>query len=187
MGLANDLLLACDETNRAGGLRIYIAEACGITSMTASPTDQSFTAITMDSTADVFYRFDAEFETKSVAVEGAAENGTPTFTNTVEFKFLGLDKTKMKRLQDLVDSRKVTAVFETTNSAGTDNRAFVIGFDSILGADAAANINVQAVIEGPIDGENSATVQLIAKHAELMREIVGSIETNSDGTVSFGS
>lgn len=186
MGLSNDLLLACNETNRAGGLRVYIAESCGITSMTAGSL-QDWTAVTMDSTADVFYRFDAEFETKSLNVEGSSENGTPTFTNTVEFKFLGLDKTKLKRLQDLVDSRKVTAVFETTNSTGSQNRAFVIGWDNILGADAAANPNISAVIEGAIDGENSATVTLTAKHAELMRELVGSIETNSDSTVSFGS
>jgi hypothetical protein len=186
MGLSTDLLLACNETNRAGGLRIYVAATCGITSMTAGAL-QDFVSIAMDTTADVFYRFDAEFETKGINVEGAGENGTPTFTNVVEFKFLGLDKTKLKRLQDLIDERKVTVVFETANSTGTYKRAFVIGWDNIIGSDAGANPNANLVIEPAIDGENSATVILTAKHAELMRELVGTIETNSDGTVSFGS
>ena len=187
MGLSNDLTIACTETSRASIKRIFLSPSCDITSMTASGSDMSFTAITMDSTANVWYEYEAEFETKDLNIEGAAENGTATFTNTVNFKVLGLDKTKLQRLQDIVDSRKVTAIVETANSSGTYNKAFVVGWDSILEKDAYATANVNAVIEANLDGDNSATVTLTAKHAELIREIVGTIETNASGTVNFGS
>jgi hypothetical protein len=186
MGLSTALTISCNETNRASIKRIFLAPTCDITSMTVSGSDMSFTAVTMDSTAVVFYEYEAEFETKDLNGEGAAENGTATFTNTVNFKVLGLDKVKMQNLQDIIDSRKITAVVETANSSGTYNKAFVVGWDSILEKDAYANANVNLVIEAGLDGDNSATVTLTAKHAELVRELVGTIEA-STGTVNFGS
>lgn len=186
MAISTDLTLSCTETNRASVARIYLSPSCDITSMTADATTMSFTAITMDSTAKIWYEYEFEFENKSFNSEGAAENGTATFTNTLECKLLGLDKTKLQRLQDVVNSRKVTAVFETPNSTGTYNQAFVIGWDSILGKDAYGKANVNAIIEGNLDGDNSATLIITAKHAELVRELVGTI-TATAGTISFGS
>ncbi|MEK0325082.1 MAG: hypothetical protein QQN63_05195 [Nitrosopumilus sp.] len=189
MGLTTDLILACDETNRAGLARLFLIEACDVTSITVSNSEMTVTAITLSGTADVFYEFEAEFEQKDIVVEGAGENGTPTFTVSLNATVLGLDKTKLQRLQDIADSRKIVAIAETTNSTGTTKRAFLIGFDSIIGRDAAAKPNINAVIEGPIDGVNSATLTLTAKHAELIREVVvvAGVPTNASGTVIFGS
>ncbi len=185
MGLGADLLEACNEQNRSSIARVFLASSCGITSFTAGSL-QDFTAVTMDNTTEVFFQYDGEFERKDYAGEGANESGTATFTNVLNIAFLGLDKTKLKRLQEVIDERKITAIFETANSTGSFKRAFVVGWDNILFNDAAAKPNVNTVIEGPIDGDNSATLVLTAKHAELVREFVGTIITNT-GTEQFGT
>ena len=141
----------------------------------------------MSTTSDVFYEYEFEPFTKSFNGEGNSENGTATFTNTLEGKILGLDKTKLQRVQDLIDERKLTIVFETPNSTGSNKRAFVLGYDSILEEDAFATPSANTVIEAELDGENAITVSFEAMHAELIREFVGSISTNSSGNVSFGS
>jgi len=187
MGLSSDLTLACSETNRAGLGRIFLIEACNIASFTADSTALSFSAVTTDTTAQVWYEYEAEFETKSLNMEGNADGGTPTFTNTLEAKVLGLDRTKLQRIQDFIDARKLVAVFESTNLVTNNKRAYVIGWDNILGVDAAAKPNVQGAIEGALDGDNSLTFQLTAKHAEIIREFRGSIVSNSSGTVQFGN
>lgn len=186
--LTGELLVDCVNTARAGISRIFVACACSIDSFTASNTDWSFTAVTMDTTADLFYEYQGEVEQKSFNAEGALNEtgGTPSFTNTVEIKFIGMNKTNLKRLQDLVDSRKVTVIMETPNSSGAYNRAFVVGWDNLLKVDAAARPNAKAVIEGATDGENSATIILTAKHAEFIREFVGTIQT-PNGAVQFGT
>lgn len=187
MGLSNDLTLSCAETNRAGIARVFLIEACNISSFTADSSSLSFSAVTTDTTAQVWYEYEAEFETKSLNVEGSNENGTPTFTNTLEAKILGLDRAKLQRIQDFIDARKLVAIFESTNLVSANKRAFVIGWDNILGVDAAGRPNVNGAIEGALDGDNSLTFSLAAKHAELIREYRGTIETNSSGTVTFGN
>lgn len=187
MGLSNDLTLSCAETNRAGIARVFLIEACKVASMTADSTSLSFSAVTTDSTADVWYEYEAEFETKSLNIEGANESGTPTFTNTLEAKILGIDRTKLQRIQDFIDARKLVAIFESTNLVSANKRAYVIGWDNILGIDAAGKPNVNGAIEGALDGDNSLTFSLTAKHAELIREYRGTIESNGSGTVTFGN
>lgn len=187
MSLSSDLTLSCAEANRAGLSRIFLVAACDVTSFTADTTAMSFSAVTLDSTATVFYEYEFEVDTKSLNTEGANENGTPTFTNTFEGKILGLDKTKLQRLQELIDCRKLVAIIESTNKVSTYKRAFVLGWDDIIGVDAAAKPNVNGVIEAGLDGDNSLTVTLTARHAELIREYVGTIETNGSGTVTLGS
>ena len=186
MALSADLTLSCTQTDRASIKRIFISPTCDITSFTAGAL-QDFTAVTMDSTANTWYEFEAEFETKNLNIEGSSENGTATFTNSLEFTVNGLDKTKMKRLQDLVNTGKVTAIIETANSTGSYNQAFVVGWDSILEKDGFARPNINAVIEGALDGANTATATLTCKNAELVREFVGTIESFAGNTVNFGS
>lgn len=187
MGLGNDLTLSCAETNRAGLSRIFLIEACNIASFTADSTSLSFSAVTTDTTAQVWYEYEAEFESKSLNIEGSNENGTPTFTNTLEAKVLGLDRTKLQRIQDFIDARKVVAIFETTNLVSANKRGLVIGWDNVIGVDAAGKPNVQGAIEGNIDGDNSLTFSVTAKHAELIREYRGTISSNASGTVTFGN
>jgi len=185
MGISNDLILACNEQNRAALARIFVIPTCNITSFTAGSL-QDFTAVTTG-VSDKWYEYEGEFKTKSLNSEGSNENGTATFTNTVEFKIKGLDKTKGKRLQELVDETKITCIVEGTNSTGTYLRAFVVGWDSIIGKEASCMTNVSASIEGELSGVNEYTITLTAQHAEIVREYVGAIESNSSGTVDFGS
>ena len=186
MAIANDLILACNEQNRAALARIFVIESCNIASFTAGSL-QDFTAVTTTGGTDKWYEYEGEFKTKSLNSEGSNENGTATFTNTVEFKIRGLDKTKGKRLQDLIDARQITALVEGTNSSGTYLRAFVVGWDSIIGKEASCMANVSATIEGELSGANEYTVTLTSQHAEIVREYVGTIESNASGTVTFGS
>jgi len=184
MGISNDLILACNEQNRAALARIFLIETCNIDSFTAGSL-QDFTAVTTG-VGDVWYEYEGEFKTKSFNSEGTNENGTATFTNTIEFKVRGVDKTKGKRLQEVVDAREVTAVIEGTNSTGTYLRAFVVGWDNIIGKEASCMANVNTAIEGKLSGANEYTITLTAEHAEIVREYVGSITANS-GTINFGS
>ena len=165
---------------------MYLISKCDITSFTAGSL-QDFTAVTLTTTAKVWYRYDGEFKTKSLAIEGTNENGTAVFTNTVEFKVKGIDKTVGKRMQDLIDEGKVVAIVEGANSTGSNKIAYVVGWDNIILGDAAAIPNVSGAIEGELAGANEFTIQLVAEHAEIVREFVGTIDTNSDGSVSFGS
>lgn len=191
--ITNDLILDCLNTARAGFSRVFLSCACSIDSFEASGVNHSFTSVTMDnSVTDLWYEYEAEVETKTLSGEGALSEvgGTPSQTYTFEFKFIGINKTNLFRLQELIDSRKITAIIESPNSTGTYNQAFVLGWDNVLGADAAARPNANLLVEGNFDGENSATIILTAKHAELIREYVGSIETYNQGvttTVNFGS
>lgn len=186
MGISNDLILACNEQNRAALARIFLIETCNIDSFTAGSL-QDFTAVTTTGGTDKWYEYEGEFKTKSLNSEGTNENGTATFTNTVEFKIRGVDKTKGKRLQEVIDARQVTAIVEGTNSSGTYLRAFVVGWDNIIGKEASCVANVSATIEGELSGANEYTVSLTAEHAEIVREYVGTIESNASGTVTFGS
>ena len=186
MGISNDLVLACNEQNRAALARIFVIETCNITSFTAGSL-QDFTAVTLGDVSYTWYEYEGEFKTKSLNSEGTNENGTATFTNTVEFKVRGVDKTKGKRLQELIDSKEVTAIVEGTNSTGTYLRAFVVGWDNIIAKEASCMANVNTAIEGELSGANEYTITLTAEHAEIVREFVGSIDTNSSGTVNFGS
>lgn len=185
MALSNDLVLACDETNRASLARIFFLPTCDITSMTAGSL-QDFTAITT-ATGKVWFEYEGEFKSKSLNMEGTNENGTATFSNTVEFKIKGLDKTKGKRLQELLSEPRLTAVVEGTNSTGSNKIGFVVGWDDILEKDASGVANVSGVIEGELGGANEYTITFTAEHAEIVRELVGTIETNSSSTVTFGS
>jgi len=186
MGLSTDETISCNKQDRASLARLYLIPKCDITSFTAGVL-QDFTAVTLTTTAKVWFRYDGEFQTKSLSMEGTNDNGTATFTNTVEFKVKGMDKTVGFRMQELIDEGKVVALVEGANSTGTNKIAYIVGWDNIILGDAAAIPNVSGVIEGELAGANEFTIQLVAQHAEIVREFVGSIATNADGAVSFGS
>ena len=76
-----------------------------------------------------------------------------------------------------------TISFKETN----DNKAFVLGFDEIMGKDASVDAIANEVLEAELQGQNGYTVTFAGKQAQLVREFVGSIVTNSSGTISLGS
>ncbi len=54
-------------------------------------------------------------------------------------------------------------------------------------ADASVDAIANEVLEAELQGQNGYTVTFAGKQAQLLREFVGSIDTNSSGTVSFGA
>lgn len=185
--ISADILIACDDENRRGGIkRIFVINSDKITSFAAGASHE-YTSVTLDGSADVFFEIQGEFETKSLNQEGSKENGSSTFTNTLEVNLPRLDKTKAATLQSLVDSCDVTAIAEVYDKTGTYNRAFVVGWDEVLFDDAGCMATVNANNGPALQDQNSYTLTLTSKSAELCREFVGTIETNLSGTVNFGS
>ena len=60
--LANDILVTCTDENRRGGIkRIFAINRENVTSFTAGAL-QDYTAVTLDSTSDVFYEIQVDDE-----------------------------------------------------------------------------------------------------------------------------
>lgn len=185
--LANDILVDCDSENRRGGIkRIFVSNRENITSFTAGSL-QDYTAVTMDATSDVFFEIQIDDQGGSIVGESSKENGSSMIDYTVEARIPKLDKTKAFSLQALFTSCKVVAIVETYTSTGSDNQAFVVGYDEILKADAALNCAVSTTLEAELQGQNAYTLIMNGMSAELNREFVGSISTNASGSVSFGA
>ena len=185
--LANDILVACTDENRRGGIkRIFVANRENITSFTAGAL-QDYTAVTMDATSDVFFEIQIDDEGGSLTGESSKENGSSMVTYTIEARIPKLDKTKALALQALFTSCKVVVVVETYISTGSYNQSFVVGWDQILGSDAALSCSVATTLEAELQGQNAYTLTMVGKSAELAREFVGALSTNLSGTVNFGS
>lgn len=185
--LANDILVTCTDENRRGGIkRIFVANRENISSFTAGAV-QDYTAVTMDATSDVFFEIQIDDEGGSITGESSKENGSSMVEYTIEARIPKLDKAKAFTLQALFTSCKVVAVVETYISTGTYNQAFVVGWDELLGRDAALNCAVSTTLEAELQGQNAYTLTMSGKSGELNREFVGSISSNASGTVNFGS
>lgn len=185
--LANDILVTCTDENRRGGIkRIFVINRENVTSFTAGAV-QDYTAVTLDATSDVFFEIQIDDESGSMVAEGSRENGSSLQEHTIEAMIPKLDKAKAFTLQALFTSCKVIAIVETYISTGTYNQAFVVGYDELLGGDAALRANVTTTLEAELQGQNAYTLTMTGKSGEIAREFVGSISTNASGTVNFGS
>ena len=98
-----------------------------------------------------------------------------------------MEKVKAAGLNSYIESCGLIVIFETYNKETNDNKAFVLGYDEIMQKDASVDAIANEVLEAELQGQNGYTVTFAGKQAQLLREFVGSIETNSSGTVSFGS
>jgi len=186
MSITNDVLIACsDETRRGGVKRIFVVPACEVTSFTPGASHE-YTAVTVTA-LQTFFEIEGEFETKPFTSEGTTENGSNVSENTLEVFVPKMEKTKANALNELFAGGKVVVVFSVYDVVTTEDRAFVLGYDEILGLDAACRATVNQTLEGELQGINGYTVQFVGKQTELLREYVGDIETNSSGTVSFGA
>ena len=186
--ISTDVLISCTDENRRGGIkRIFIINKDDISSFTASTADHSYTAVTTATTSDVWYEIEGELEAKSYTSEGSRENGSVSYDTSIEVFVPKMEKVKAKGLNEYVQSCGLVAIIETYNKATSDNIAFVVGWDSIMGKDAALDAIGNEVIEGALQGQNGYNLTLAGKQAEFVYEFVGSIETNTSGTVSFGS
>lgn len=183
-----DILITCADENRRGGIkRVFLANADKIASFTAHGSNHSYTAVTMDSTADEWFEVQGEFEKKVLTGEGSIENGSSVSTNTLTIHVPKIEKVKGNAIQELFNSCKVVAIVETYTDTGTYKQALVIGYDDILGLDAGLRMSVNQSVEGELQGLNGYDLTFTGKSAEVFREFVGAITSNSSGNVSFGS
>lgn len=184
----SDILVTCADENRRGSIkRIFAADKTTISSFTAS--GHTYTAVTMSPSSSVWYEVDFEKFTGSLTGEGSKENGSSAISRTLEVSIPKLDDTKGAALQTLFESCDVVLIVETMikEDGWSNNQAFVVGWDEILGEDAALECIVGENLEAELQGNNAYTVTFEGMGAETVREYVGSITTNSSGSVSFGS
>ena len=185
--LSNDILITCDDENRRGGIkRLFVINRENVTSFTAGAS-HDYTSVTLDATSDVWYEIQIDDESGSYNAEGSRENGSSLQEHTVEAMTPRIDKAKAKTLQELFTSCKLICLVETYISTGTYNQSFIVGYDEILGSDAALRANITTILEAELQGQNAYMVTMTGKSGELAREYVGDIDTNLSGTVSFGS
>lgn len=176
-----DIAQGCNDSFRGGIQEFYIIESCLLTAATASATAHSFTAIT---SASDWFKVEGEKNSMGWTAE-ANDNGSVNIT--VDMRFEGCESVKMHAIQDIINARKVSVVAVTNESAGTNPRAFLLGYDSIQGNQAFLTPKGGAKIEPSIvDGMNDVTLQLTGVALELPREMIGTIDYNVS-TVTFGS
>ena len=186
--ITTDILLSCADENRRGGIkRVFVANKDDITSFTASTDDHSYTAVTLEATDDVWYEIEGELEAKSFTSEGSRENGSISYDTSLEVFVPKMDKLKAKGLNEYVEGCGLVIIFETYNKETTENKAFVLGWDEIMEKDAAVDAIVNEVLEGELQGQNGYTATFAGKQAQILREFVGTIDTESSGSVSFGA
>jgi len=187
MSISTDILLSCSDENRRGGIkRIFVIDRDSVTSLTADGSNHSYSAITLEATDDKFYEIEGELETKLFNSEGSRENGSISYDTSLEVFVPKMDKVKAAGINSYVESCKLIIIFETYNKATSENKAFVMGYDEIMGKDASVHAMASEVLEAELQGQNGYTVSFAGKQAQLLREFVGDIETNG-GTVSLGS
>lgn len=185
--LTLDILITCDDENRRGGIKsLYVANRTTVTSFTPDVTDHEYTAVVMDASTDNWFEIQGDDEAISYNAEGSKENGSSMQESVIEAQIPKLEKTKAKAVNQLFQSCKVIAIIETyaTDSAGV-NIAFVIGFDEVLGLDAALEANVTSTVEAELQGLNAYILALNGKQAEVARQFTGSIDLNQGGTKTF--
>jgi hypothetical protein len=173
--LTNNISLTCDDENRRGGMRkMWVANKTNITSFTAHSTNHEYTNVVMDSTADVWYEIQAEFERKGQNSEGSTENGSALMSTTITVFVPLVEKTKALAIQELFESCKVAMIYSDYNS-----KAFVKGYDEFLKLDAAMKVNVTETQEEGLQGANGYTLVFTGKSAEIAREYSGTISTSA--------
>ena len=58
--ITTDVLISCSDENRRGGIKaVYVINKDDIVSFTPNATNQSYTAVTLSTTNDVFYEIEA--------------------------------------------------------------------------------------------------------------------------------
>ena len=179
--LVNDILLSCTDYNRRGGIKsIYVANTTTITDFTADTTAHSYSAVTMDTTADKWFEIETDDEGASYEGTGTIKNSSSIQEVNIECRIPKLDRVKAKSIQELFNSCKVVVIFETYTGQG-----FVRGWDEFLGSDAGLRVAVTENLEAELQGNNQYTLTFSGKSGEIAREYIGSISLNQGGTKNF--
>lgn len=168
MALTTGYSIACSDENRRGGIKtLWITERDNITSFTAG-SDHEYSAVTLDSTAVKFYKFDFETFTGDFNLEPSSENGSKVQAVSGGFLVPKIEKVKAKILQELFNTCKVVCIAEHYN-----NKFFVYGFDEFMGSDAALDVTVGSGTGKGLQDPNTYTIEFSGTMAELEREFTG--------------
>jgi len=186
--ISTDVLINCNDENRRGGIkRVFVINKDDIQSFTVSTDpEHAYTAVVLEDTDAVWYEIEGELQTKSFSSEGSRENGSIAYENTLEVFSPRMEKVKAYGLNQYIQSCGLVVIFETYNKETTENKAFVLGYDEIMGVDAHVDAIANEVLEAEVQGQNGYTATFAGTGAELKYEFVGSIVANS-GTVNFGA
>lgn len=182
-----DIILACGDKNRRGGIkRFFYQDITNVTSFAAGATDHEYTAVTMDSTADLWFEIEGQIFEKELTSESTNENGSAVFENTLEIFVPKLEKAKAATLQSIVESCELVFIIETYNeTAAGNNIAVVMGFDELLGTDAGMKANVSSNTGRTLQDPNLYTLSATGQSAEIPRIFSGTIELSQGGTGDF--
>lgn len=183
-----DILLACGDKNRRGGIkRIFYQDITNVTSFTTGATDHEYTAVTMDSTGDLWFEIEGQIFEKELSWESSNENGSAVFENVLDVIIPKLEKAKAATLQSIVESCELVFIIETYNETTTpgNNIAIVMGFDELLGTDAGMRANVNGGSGRALQDPNAYTLNATGQSAEIPRIFSGTIELSQGGTGTF--
>lgn len=190
--VTDNVVIACaDESANAGLNDIYfIYEEQLDGEPTVSPTDHTITAVTTLSAAE-FVKMEGRFQTKDISNEMTRDNGGRTVARTMNAFIPNVEKVKAKLLTAYTTGKKLFVMVGSYNTVTTEKRAYVFGYDAVLGKrDSGAMMVVSEIIEAEVGGQNGYNVVFTATAVEPMREYVGSIvvEDGATGeTINFGA
>ena len=178
MSLAADISITCDDKNRRGGFKyIYLSNETEVASFTAG-TGLDYTAVTMVASEE-FYRVEFDNEGAGLTSEGATDNGSTLQNWTLTLSLPKIEATKAANIQDLFGGCRVIAVAQTFTGD-----AIVLGYDEVLGLDAAGIVSVNQDIEAEIGGNNGYTITITGQQAELFYAYNGDLPY-AGGTVTI--
>ena len=179
--LSTDIKLTCpgDEKRRGGVRALWVQHKNNVTSFTEGRTDHDFNAVTMDTTADTWFKIEGVVFKGSYAGEGSNENGSSIINKTLTYEMPKLEKVKAAKLKNIMDSCDMVVIEEDYNGL-----AFVHGYSTDLGV-VGMRASITETKEEGLDGNNAYTLTFTGQTNEPTREYTGTFETNSDGTKSF--
>ena len=186
----DDLLFQCSTTQgRAGANRVWFMPGCDIASggVASGVANTSSFGTTTNVTAKTFFRYDYEPDTASLAVEGNNDNGTPSYSVTMTMKLNAVGESELYLLEQLANTNNLVCVVEENNSAGTNAKARLLGYDSIRGNRFGGKVKIDSNIDAEMTGDYSFTITFTAMMATHPYFIVGDITCDTDGTVSLGA
>jgi hypothetical protein len=174
MALSGGLTLSCsDKGNRRGGVkRLWITDSENITSFT-SGSDHEYNAVVVAS--GTFYKYEFLEFSMSVSNEGAKENGSSIINTSLEFTIPKLDKTKAKKLQELVELCTAVIVFEDYNDT-----YFVSGWCDVLEKGAGMTVTVSEIIGAGLQDSAHYQVSASGISSSLMKAYTGDVTDVTD-------
>ena len=170
--LTQGITVACtDESTRGGISQVWVANRDDITSFTAG-TNHDYNAVTMTSTAKVFFEIEFfDFTAQHTSEGELGDSGSSIKTDTLEMFVPLREAVKAKAIQELFTSCKVVVIYKTFNSG----KMFTLGYDEVLLSKAALRVNVSEDTGKALNEQNGYTITFTGMSGEVTREFIDTI------------